>query len=102
MKEKYLNFVHIFARITLVIIFVSIICEIFFETTSNYDYLILIILYLFSMLGSKKSSCMFMIVASILLIVESLVGFSSIFNAIFLILGVVAIYYSIRCLKIKD
>ena len=102
MKDKYLKLVHRNVNITLITILISIICEIFFETTSNYDYLILIILYLLSKFGSKKSSCVFMIIASVLLIVESLVGFSSIFNAVFLILGIIGIYHSIRCLKSKN
>jgi len=102
MKNKHLKLVHRNAIITLITILISIICEIFLEASSNYDYLILIVLYFLSKFGNKKSSCVFMIIASVILIVESLIGFSSIFNAIFLILGVLGIYHSICSLKSKS
>jgi len=102
MKDKYLKLVHRNINITLITILISIVCEIFFETISNYDYLILIVLYLLSKFVNKKSSCILMIIASVLLIVESLIGLSSIFNVVFLILGIIGIYHSICCLKSKN
>lgn len=88
-------------NIILITLLISIICEIFFETTSNYDHLILKVLCLFSKFGNKKSTCIFMIITSVILVVESIIGFSLNFNAVFLVLGIVGIYHSIYCLKIK-
>lgn len=85
------------------ILIISIICEIFFQASSNYDYLILIILYLvliFSNKNSQKKSLgIIMIIASILIIIESIVDFSSLFNLIFTLLGSFSIYHSICYLK---
>lgn len=106
MKSKnkdYAKFIHNDAIITLITLIISIICEIWFEATSNYDYLILIILYLvliFSNKNSKKKSLgIIMIIASLLLVIESVIGFSSLFNLIFLLLGIFSIYHSICYLK---
>lgn len=44
MKEKYLNLIQKNTNIILTTLLISIICEIFFEATSNYDHLILIFL----------------------------------------------------------
>lgn len=100
MKNKnYIKYIYQDALIILITLIVSIICEIWiFETTSNYDYLVLTILYLIVILGQKKQKKVIgiiMIIASILVIIESIIDFSSVFNLIFLLLGIFSIYHSI-------
>lgn len=103
-KRNYGKLLHYDAITILAILFVSIILEIFiFETTSNYDYLILVILYIivasYNKSAKKKSLGIIMIIASILIIVESVIGFSSLFNLIFTLLGCFSIWHSICYLK---
>ena len=72
-NKNYAKLIHYDALIILITLIISIICEIFFEATSNYDYLILIVLYLiiiFSNKNNKKKSLgIVMIIASLLIIV---------------------------------
>ena len=102
-KKNYAQFLHKDAITILIILIISIICEIFFQASSNYDYLILIILYIISICYNnsvkKKSLGVIMIIASTLLIIESIIGFSSLFNLMFTLLGIFSIYHSICYLK---
>lgn len=102
-KKDYGTMLRKDSALILIVLILSIICEIWFEATSNYDYLILIILYLiptFSDKNSKKKSLgIIMIIASLLIIVESIIGFSSLFNLAFVILGSFSIYHSICYLE---
>ena len=98
-NKNYIKYIYQDALIILITLIVSIICEIWiFETSSNYDYLVLMILYLIVILGQKKQKKaigIIMIIASVLMIIESIIDFSSIFNLIFLLLGIFSIYHSI-------
>lgn len=100
MKNKnYINYIYQDALIILITLIVSIICEIWiFGTTSNYDYLVLTILYLIVILGQKKQKKVIgiiMIITSVLMIIESIIDFSSVFNLIFLLFGIFSIYHSV-------
>ena len=100
MKNKnYIKYIYQDALIILITLIVSIICEIWiFKTTSNYDYSVLMILYLIVILGQKKQKKVIgiiMIIASVLMIIESIIDFSSVFNLIFLLFGIFSIYHSI-------
>lgn len=102
--KNYAKLIHNDAKVILIVLIISIICEIWvFETTSNYDYLILMVLYLiviFSNKNSKRKSLgIFTIIASLLIIVESVIEFKSLFNLIFVLLGIFSIYHSICYLK---
>ena len=55
MKKNYLKNIYYDAVTIVLIMIVSIICEIWiFETKSNYDYLILLMLYFIVILGRNK------------------------------------------------
>ena len=102
-KRSYGNLLHSDAIIILITIFISIICEIFFEANSNYDYLVLIIFNIMAICYDKevrkKSLGVIMIISSLILIIESVIEFKSIFNLIFTILGIITIIHSICYLK---
>lgn len=103
-KRNYAKLIRNDAITILTILFISIIFEIFiFESTSNYDYLILVILYIivasYNKNTKKKSLGIIMIITSILIIVESVIGFSSLFNLIFTLLGCFSIWHSICYFK---
>lgn len=102
-QKNYGNLLHNDAIIILNIIFISIICEIFFETRSNYDYLVLIVLNIIAICydktSRKKGLGIIMIVSSLILIIESVIQFSSLFNLIFTLLGIFTIIHSIGFFK---
>ena len=102
-KKNYAQILHNDAKLILIMLIISIICEIIFQASSHYDYLILIILYVicisYDKRVKKKSLGIVMIIAALLLIFESIIDFSSLFNLIFLFLGVFSMYHSICYLK---
>ena len=102
-KKKCGNLLHSDAIIILITIFISIICEIFFETSSNYDYLVLIVLNIIAICygktPKKRGLWIIMIVLSLILIIESVIQFSSLFNLIFTLLGIFTIIHSIGFFK---
>lgn len=102
-KRNYGKMLHNDAKIILITIFISIICEIFFEISSNYDYFILIILNIVAICydtnSRKKSLGVIMIISSLIFIIESIIEFSSLFNLIFTLLGIFSIIHSIGFFK---
>lgn len=103
MNKNYGKLLHNDAVIILITIFISIICEIFFDVSSNYDYLVLIILNIVAICSNvnsrKKGLGIIMIISSLIFIIESIIEFKSIFNLVFTILGIVSIIHSIRYFK---
>ena len=103
MNKNYGKFLHNDAIIILITIFISILCEIFFDATSNYDYLVLIILNIVAICSNvnsrKKGLGIIKIISSLIFIIESIIEFKSIFNLVFTILGIITIIHSIGYLK---
>lgn len=102
-KKDYAKILHNDAKIILILLIIASIFDMIFQASSYYDYLILMILYIISICYNKsikkKSLGIIMIVAAVILIFESIIDFSSLFNLIFLFLGGFSIYHSICYLK---